>query len=86
LTGPKPLGTIALDVTKLRVPMHDGVFVDCGLFGLALRTGFPGVWIGPDAYLSGGWEAWARFCRNTENISPGERAAAWKALGAHQED
>ena len=64
--------------------MNDGVFVDCGLFALALRRGFPGVRIGPDAHLAGGWEAWARFCRNPENTSPGERAAAWVALAAHQ--
>jgi hypothetical protein len=75
---------MTLGVPNLRVPMNDGVFVDCGLFALALRRGFPGVWLAPDAYLSGGWEAWARFCEDTENTSPGERAAAWRALAARQ--
>ena len=64
-------------VTKLRVPMHDGVFVDSGLFGLALRCGFPAIRLGPGAYLGAGWEAWGRFC---QHASPGERDAARVAL------
>ena len=66
--------------------MHDGVFVDCGLFARALRRGFPGVWIAPGAYVSGGWENWARFCGSTDNVSAGERAAAWAALGTDRGD
>ena len=63
----------------LRVPMHDGVFVDCGLFGLALRSDFPGLQLAPGVYLAAGWEAWARFCHNT---TPGERGLARAALAA----
>jgi len=62
---------------KLRVPMHDGVFVDCGLFGVALRSDFPALQLGPGAYLPAGWEAWARFCQNTTD---GERVLARLAL------
>jgi hypothetical protein len=59
--------------------MHDGIFLDCGLFGLALQSDFPGLRLAPGAYLAGGWEAWARFCQNT---TPGERALARTALAA----
>jgi hypothetical protein len=62
---------------KLRVPMHDGVFTDVGLFGLALRRGFPGVQLRPGEYLEAGWEAWRCFC---SHAAPGERAAARQAL------
>jgi len=66
------------DVTRsLRLPMHDGVFLDCGLFGLGLRNDFPALQLAPGAYLAGGWEAWARFCQNT---TPGERLLARVAL------
>jgi hypothetical protein len=64
---------------KLRVPMHDGVFVDCGLFGLALRSDFPGLQLAPGVYLAAGWESWARFCQNTTH---GERVLARAALAA----
>jgi hypothetical protein len=57
--------------------MHDGVFVDCGLFGVALRSDFPGLQLAPGAYLRAGWEAWARFCQNTTD---GERVLARRAL------
>ena len=62
---------------KLRIPMHDGVFVDCGLFGAALRSDFPALELGPGAYLRPGWEAWARFCQHT---TTGERVLARLAL------
>jgi hypothetical protein len=70
-----------VDTAKLRVPMHDGVFVDCGLFGAALRCGCPGIQLGPGAYLPAGWEAWARFC---QHASPGERDAARVALAQRE--
>ena len=57
--------------------MYDGVFVDSGLFGLALRCGFPGLQLGDGAYLPAGWPAWERFC---QHASPGERALARAAL------
>lgn len=63
---------------KLRIPMHDGVFTDVGLFGLALRRGFPGIRLRPGEYVESGWEAWRCFC---EHAAPGERAAARHALG-----
>ena len=62
---------------ELRVPMHDGVFVDCGLFGLALRRDFPGLRLAPGAYLAAGWERWAWFC---QNATSGERRLARAAL------
>ena len=64
-------------VTPLRVPMHDGVFVDCGLFAVGLRRDFPALQLGPGTYLPAGWEAWVRFCQNT---TPGERSLARAAL------
>ena len=67
------------DMTQLRVPMHDGVFVDCGLFGLALRSDFPCLQLAPGMYLTAGWEAWVRFCQNTTR---GERGLARAALAA----
>ena len=59
--------------------MHDGVFVDCGLFGLALRRDFPGLQLAPGTYLPAGWERWARFC---QNATSGERRLARAALTA----
>ena len=61
----------------MRVPMHGGVFVDSGLFGLVLRHGFPALRLGPGMYVAAGWEAWARFC---QNATPGERDLAHTAL------
>src|ERR1051325_1932288 len=69
------------DMTQLRVPMHDGVFVDCGLFGLALRSDFPCLQLAPGMYLTAGWEAWVRFCQNTTRGEPGRARAALGALG-----
>ena len=61
--------------------MHDGIFVDCGLFGAALRSDFPALELGPGAYLPAGWESWARFCQNT---TAGERVLARLALAERE--